>query len=53
MTTVSRLGIQSLVDSEDYLVCRLCLTLVPTDEMIRHLRTYHIIQTDVESGVSG
>ncbi|HEY7081859.1 MAG TPA: hypothetical protein VH500_19370 [Nitrososphaeraceae archaeon] len=50
MSTVSKsgMGIQSSTNSEDYFICRLCLTLVPTDEMVRHLRTCHIIQTDIE-----
>ena len=50
MITVSKLGtgIQSPADSEDYFICRLCRTLVNTNEMVRHLRTCHIIQTDSE-----
>jgi hypothetical protein len=50
MSTVIKLGtgIQSPADSEDYFICRLCRTLVNTDEMVRHLRTCHIIQTDAE-----
>ncbi|HEY7570178.1 MAG TPA: hypothetical protein VH796_02295 [Nitrososphaeraceae archaeon] len=50
MSTVSKLGtgIQSPTNSEDYFICRLCLTLVPTDEMVRHLMACHIIQTDTE-----
>ena len=50
MSTVSKLGngIQTPVDSEDYFICRLCRTLVKTDEMMRHMKRCHIIQTDTE-----
>jgi hypothetical protein len=49
MSTVSklRMGIQSPADSEDYFICRL-RTLVDTNEMVKHLKTCHIIQTDAE-----
>lgn len=53
MSTVSKLGtgIQSPADSEDYFICRLCRTLVNTDEMVRHFRTCHNSDRCRESGV--
>jgi hypothetical protein len=50
MSTVSklRMGIQSPADSEDYFICRLCRTLVDTNEMVKHLKSCYIIQTDAE-----
>jgi len=53
MSTVSKLrtGIRSPADRGDYFICRFCRTLVNTNEMVKHLKTCHIIQTDAEGGV--
>jgi len=55
MNTISKLrtGIQLPADSGDYFICRFCRTLVNTNEMVKHLKTCHIIQTDDEDGMSG
>ena len=50
MSTASKLctGIQSPADVEDYFICRVCRTLVNTDEMVRHLKTCPYFRVDLE-----
>jgi hypothetical protein len=48
MTMISKTGIHSPTDQQDYFICRLCRSVVKTDQMLEHIRICHNIATDTE-----
>jgi hypothetical protein len=48
MTMISKTGIHSPTDQQDYFICRLCRSVVKTDQMLEHIRICRNIATDTE-----
>jgi hypothetical protein len=47
-TMISKTGIHSPTDQQDYFICRVCRSVVKIDQMLEHIRICRNIATDTE-----